>query len=265
VANAISAQKAEDGKIFWVEFTPQFYAHLVKCAVALVPRPLYKVKKVMFGYILDLLNGEGPQAFFDLTMGMWWATQAQKEKRRLAWKRNHILRHDHRIAAQAVADGPERYCEFCKQQFATRRSQKRHRCPLANEKSGVGGIDKGKGPALPQMKKNKPNPKTPTTTSDNLMPPATTNPQAQKKQAQKPTIKKKKTTAIEAHLTKHKSIPTPSGAREAATCHVIAHTMDGELASDQLYEKTEERHSARLNTQPKCKIRCGLMDTLRDK
>jgi hypothetical protein len=27
------AQKAEDGKIFWVEFTPQFHAHLVKCYV----------------------------------------------------------------------------------------------------------------------------------------------------------------------------------------------------------------------------------------
>jgi hypothetical protein len=81
MANVISAQKAEDRKIFWVEFAPQFYAHLVKCAVALVPCPLQKVKKVMFGFILELLNGEGPQAFFDLTMGQRWATQAQKEKR----------------------------------------------------------------------------------------------------------------------------------------------------------------------------------------
>jgi hypothetical protein len=114
VANAILAQKAKDGKIFWVKFAPQFHAHLVKCAVALVPRPLHKVKKVMLRYILELLNREGPQAFFDLTMGMWQATQAQKEKRRLARKRNHVLRHDCRIAAQAVADGPERYCEFYK-------------------------------------------------------------------------------------------------------------------------------------------------------
>ncbi|KAH9952743.1 hypothetical protein BGW80DRAFT_1259880 [Lactifluus volemus] len=44
-ANALSAQKAVDGKISWVEFTPQFHAHLVKCAVALVPRPINKVKK----------------------------------------------------------------------------------------------------------------------------------------------------------------------------------------------------------------------------
>jgi hypothetical protein len=77
----LSAQKAKDGKIFWVEFAPQYHAHLVKCAVALVPHPIYKVKRVMFVYILELLNGEGPQSFFDLTKGARIATQAQKEKR----------------------------------------------------------------------------------------------------------------------------------------------------------------------------------------
>jgi hypothetical protein len=110
VANTILAQKAEDGKIFWVEFTPQFHAHLVKCAVALVPCPLNKVKKMMFGYILELLNEEGPQAFFDLIMGLRWATQAQKEKRYLAQKRNHASRQDRHVAAQATATSPQQYC-----------------------------------------------------------------------------------------------------------------------------------------------------------
>jgi hypothetical protein len=63
------AQKAKDGKKFWVEFTSQFHTHLVKCAVALVPHPLHKVKQVMFVYLLELLNREGPQSFFDLTKG----------------------------------------------------------------------------------------------------------------------------------------------------------------------------------------------------
>jgi hypothetical protein len=62
VANATSAQKAKDKNIFWVKFTPQFHTHLVKCAVVLIPYPLNKVKKVMFEYILELLNKEGPQA-----------------------------------------------------------------------------------------------------------------------------------------------------------------------------------------------------------
>jgi hypothetical protein len=47
-AQALSAQKAKDGKTFWVEFTPPFHTHLVKCAVALVPWPIEKLKKVMF-------------------------------------------------------------------------------------------------------------------------------------------------------------------------------------------------------------------------
>jgi hypothetical protein len=88
----LSAQKAKDGKFFWVEFTPQFHAHLVKCTVALVPHPLHKVKQVMFVYLLELLNGEGPQSFFDLTKGQRLATQAQKEKQQLAQRRNHALR-----------------------------------------------------------------------------------------------------------------------------------------------------------------------------
>ena len=37
LANTISAQKDEDGNISWVEFTPPYHSHLVKCAVALVP------------------------------------------------------------------------------------------------------------------------------------------------------------------------------------------------------------------------------------
>jgi hypothetical protein len=94
MANVTLAQKAEDRKIFWVEFAPQFHAHLVKCAVALVPHPLNKVKKVMFGYILELLNREGPQAFFNLTKGQHLATLALKEKRQLAWKRNNASRQE---------------------------------------------------------------------------------------------------------------------------------------------------------------------------
>jgi hypothetical protein len=90
-ANALSAQKAESGKIFWVKFTPQFHSHLVKCAVALVPHPLLKVKKVMFVYILELLNQEGHQAF-NLAKGTRIATQAQKEKKQLAWKRTRVAR-----------------------------------------------------------------------------------------------------------------------------------------------------------------------------
>jgi hypothetical protein len=166
----------------------------------------------MFGYILEFLNGEGPQAFFNLTMGQQRATQAQKEKRRLTWKRNHTSRHDHRAAVKVAADGPKHYCKYCKQQFVSHRSQKRHRCPYSKEVSKEGGFDKGKGPAQPQLKKNKPNPKTPRAAPNNLVPSTTTPPQAQKKQAQKPMKKKKKTTLTAASPRQPMPKPLPSGA-----------------------------------------------------
>jgi hypothetical protein len=90
-AQALSAQKANDGTIMWVKFAPQFHSHLVKCAVVLVPWPITKVKKVLFVYILELLNMEGPQAFFTLTKGQRCKSQAQKEKKHLACKRNHMF------------------------------------------------------------------------------------------------------------------------------------------------------------------------------
>jgi hypothetical protein len=59
-AQALSAQWAEDGNFFWVKFSPQFHAHLVKCTIALVPQLIQKVKKVMFEFILELLNRDSP-------------------------------------------------------------------------------------------------------------------------------------------------------------------------------------------------------------
>ncbi|KAI0287279.1 hypothetical protein BC826DRAFT_972331 [Russula brevipes] len=94
LANVISAQKAEDGKISWVEFSPQFHSHLVKCAIALVPRPVLKVKKVMFVFILELLNEEGNTAFFNLKSGGRKANNAQWEKKRLARKRSRAAKRE---------------------------------------------------------------------------------------------------------------------------------------------------------------------------
>jgi 5-methylcytosine-specific restriction endonuclease McrA len=172
-ANALSAQKAEDGKISWVEFTPQFHTHLVKCAVALVPRPIKKVKQVMFGFILELLNREGPTAFFDLTKGQRHQTRAQKEKKRLARKRNHASRRERRKAAEEAAKGrPQRQCQQCGRKFASRKAAKRHRCPLSKEASRKGGEGKGKGKADAPPKPNKPAPNTATAPSASLTPPA---------------------------------------------------------------------------------------------
>ena len=117
LASVISAQKAEDGNISWVEFTPQFHSHLVKCAVALVPClcPVPKAKRVMFVFILELLNGEGHTAFFKLQKGGRKANNAQKEKRHLARKRSQAAKQEReREAAKAAKLPPhECQCEAC--------------------------------------------------------------------------------------------------------------------------------------------------------
>ena len=92
LANVISAQKEEDRNISWVEFTPQYHSHLVKCTVTLVPCPVTKVKWVMFAFILELLNGEGHMAFFKLKKGGCKANNAQKEKQHLARKRSRAAK-----------------------------------------------------------------------------------------------------------------------------------------------------------------------------
>ena len=133
LANAISAQKAEDGNISWVEFTPQYHSHLVKCAVALVPHPVLTVKKVMFVYVLELLNGKGNLAFFDLQAGGRKANNAQKEKRRLARKRSHASKREREREAAKVAKLPprERQCVACGRKFNSRKTARKHKCPKA--------------------------------------------------------------------------------------------------------------------------------------
>ncbi|KAI0273139.1 hypothetical protein BGY98DRAFT_936392 [Russula aff. rugulosa BPL654] len=112
LANAISAQKDENGNISWVEFSPHYHSYLVKCAVALVPHPVLKVKKVMFGYVLELLNGKGISAFFNLQTGGCKANNAQKEKRHLSRKRSRASKREQDRKAAKVTKllAHERQC-----------------------------------------------------------------------------------------------------------------------------------------------------------
>jgi len=132
LANVISAQKAEDGNISWVEFTPQYHSHLVECAVALVPHPVLKVEKAMFGYILELLNEEGSNAFFELQKGGLElqkggrkAKKAQKKRRTPKPKRER-----EREAAKAAKLPPrKRQCLTCGCKFKSPKTARKHKCP----------------------------------------------------------------------------------------------------------------------------------------
>ena len=137
VANAISAQKAEDGNFSWVEFAPPYHSHLVKCAVALVPHPVHMVKRVMFVYILELLNGEGHMAFFNLQKGGRKANNAQKEKKRLARKRRRAAKRerDREAAKAAKLPSVERQCGDCGRKFTSRKTSRKHKCAKSKGES----------------------------------------------------------------------------------------------------------------------------------
>ncbi|KAF8256878.1 hypothetical protein EI94DRAFT_1710020 [Lactarius quietus] len=137
LANAISAQKAEDRKISWVEFTPQFHSHLVKCTVALVPHPVHKVKWVIFGFILELLNEGGHLAFFKLQKGGHKANNAQKEKRHLAQKQHCAAKHKWDCEAAKVVKLPvcEQQCKTCGRKFESHKTACKHKCPVAKGES----------------------------------------------------------------------------------------------------------------------------------
>jgi hypothetical protein len=133
MTNVISAQKAKDRNISWVKFTPQYHSHLVKCAIALVPHPVLTVKKVMFIYVLELLNGKGNLAFFNLQMGGHKANNAQKEKRRLARKQSRASKCEWEWEAAKAAHLSmcERQCVACGCEFESRKTAKKHKCPKA--------------------------------------------------------------------------------------------------------------------------------------
>jgi len=130
VNSVLSAQKNEDGTHSWVKFSPQFHSHLVKCTIALVPHCIRMVKRVMFVYVLELLDGAGHTAFFELQKGGRKANNAQKEKRHLARKCSRAAKQERDCKAAKAAKLPphERQCKACGCKFKFRKVACKHKC-----------------------------------------------------------------------------------------------------------------------------------------
>jgi hypothetical protein len=156
LANALSAHKAEDVLISWVEFAPPFHSHLVKCALVLVPRPVPRVKRVMFAFILELLNQEGHLTFFKLQKGGHKANNTQKEKRCLARKHSCAAKREQDREAAKVAKLPEREqsCLVCGHMFQSRKTVKPQKVcsPFQSGSQGRGSCrQKGLHPTPPAL------------------------------------------------------------------------------------------------------------------
>jgi len=159
LTNVISAQKAEDGNISRVEFTPHFRSHLVKCAIALAPHPVPKVEKVMFVYVLELLNRKDDLAFFDLQAGGRKANNTQKKKGRLArkWSRASKREREREAAKAAKLPTRERQCVACGRKSKSRKTAKKHKCPKAKVVRVVREAASGQASqATPAAKMDKP-------------------------------------------------------------------------------------------------------------
>ena len=65
VSNVTSVQRTDGLSINWVEFPPAAHTHLCQCAIKLAPSvPAAKVKRVIFIYLLEVLNGDSPKSSF---------------------------------------------------------------------------------------------------------------------------------------------------------------------------------------------------------
>jgi hypothetical protein len=82
VANVLSAQRDDAGHFTWVDFLPPFHTHLVQRMLALLPPlcPVAKGKKVMFSFILEVLDGKGDSSFFDLARSKPKKTRPRRQK-----------------------------------------------------------------------------------------------------------------------------------------------------------------------------------------
>ncbi|KAI0283457.1 hypothetical protein BC826DRAFT_1110202, partial [Russula brevipes] len=135
LSHVVTAQKAANGKVEWVEFDSPFHSHLVKCACTLVPRPVQKVKKVMFVFIFEVLNDEVPRNFFDLP-----PAKAKREQRRLSREQQQ---GEARAECQAAPNSGRK-------KRVERESQEPRPAPAA--------LDRGPSPRLHGVPKTRPPP-----------------------------------------------------------------------------------------------------------
>lgn len=142
------ARKDSRGDIEWVEFAKAHHSHLVASCFAVMPAQLTRasrvtVKRAMFVFILELLNG-GASSFFDLQDGRRNEDRAHREKSRLRRKRARAARRERdREAAKPLGGDvgktvsfgaakfviPDVTCRECRAIFRSRKTLSKHTCP----------------------------------------------------------------------------------------------------------------------------------------
>lgn len=140
------AVKDDNGRIEWVTLDPGFHSHLVKSAMKLSDVGGAIVKRTMFVFILELLNSDSGNSFFELKDGAAAEERAHHEKRRIARKlaraaKRERVREAAKVRTAAVpkdevaitAQGTA-VCRQCGKTFKSRKRLSRHRKTCAHPK-----------------------------------------------------------------------------------------------------------------------------------
>jgi hypothetical protein len=132
----IAATKDDSGSLTWVEFEPNYHSHLLVLAhraveVTLTAPAERQLRKCLFIYVLDLLNGCSGEKFFELQTGARLQNRELREKKRLARKRSRAAKREREREAKALArvvgDSPHT-CGVCGRKFTSRKTLSRHTC-----------------------------------------------------------------------------------------------------------------------------------------
>ena len=150
------ATKSDAGEFTWVNFDPAFHSFLVKGAMgaAETPAQVGMVRRAMFVYILELLNNEAEDTFFDLQHNAVVLQRANREKKRLARKLARAAKRERvreaakvaKLSAVAVPpsmakQGEVAVCLICSRSFRSRKRLNRHRKSCGGSKPSKTSTD----------------------------------------------------------------------------------------------------------------------------
>ncbi|KAK5997495.1 hypothetical protein PT974_02858 [Cladobotryum mycophilum] len=145
LTNIVSATKdVSKGKIIWITLNKSFHSIMLKTAVTAVrcsetgTHGMEAIKEAFFTFLLEILNGRPQADFFDKKKIEAKGNRANRERKRLARKRQRAAVRERKREASKLhiktdkagnPTGQTRTCKACETKFASRKTLSKHKCP----------------------------------------------------------------------------------------------------------------------------------------
>ncbi|KAI9448741.1 hypothetical protein BJY52DRAFT_1365257 [Lactarius psammicola] len=143
-SHVTEASKDAFGFFDWVVLDKDYHSKVITKFIWIVgegrrfpPSFVEKIKKVMFVFLLGVLNGAAAEDFFALKKGETLENRTRQEVKRQARKRARAAKRERVRTAkldQKAAKGKEsckqarKFCRACSQMFETRNARRKHEC-----------------------------------------------------------------------------------------------------------------------------------------